>query len=276
MPIPSRRAFEFNDNSVASAYDAVWVPVVFRPWATRLLEEHPQWKGQRGLDIATGTGIVARLLADQVGPEGKVIGTDINDEMLSVAKERCAGLAPPVTFVKSPAHPLEISSDAVDVVVCQQGFQFFPDRRAAAGEMYRVLREGGRVVVSTWRSVEECPFVGVICRALNAIEESGMADTMRIPFDFLPESELASHFSSVGFVNVDVNQQEQDLVFGGGAKHAIEAAYSTPIAPQLRALPEEKQALFRNAMTELLGELSDDGVTMGRMASNVLVAEKSA
>ena len=60
MPIPSRRAFEFNDNSVASAYDAVWVPVLFRPWATRLLEEHPQWKGQRVLDIATGTGGFAR------------------------------------------------------------------------------------------------------------------------------------------------------------------------------------------------------------------------
>lgn len=270
------RAFEFSDNSVANAYDDVLVPILFHPWAVRLLEEHPQWEGQFVLDLATGTGVVARLLADQVGPEGKVVGTDINTEMLFRAKKRCAEVSSAVSFIESPAHPLEISRGAVDVVVCQQGFQFFPDRPAAAREMYRVLREGGRVVVSTWRPMTECEFFGVVGSALTAIEESGIADTMRVPFDFMPESELASHFNSAGFVNIDVKRREQDLVLDGGIKHAIQAAYATPIAPQLRALPEEKQASFRNAMIELLEKLSDDGVTMGRMVSNVLVAEKSA
>ena len=271
------RGFTFGDNSVASAYDDVLVPALFQPWAVRLVEEHPQWwEGRCVLDLATGTGVVAQLLADQVGPEGRVIGTDINGEMLSIAKKRCAGSTPAVSFIESPAHPLELSSDAVDVVVCQQGFQFFPDRRAAAGEMYRVLRKGGRVIASTWRPVTECELFGTICRALRAIGEEEIADMMRVPFDFMPESELASHFRSAGFASVDVRRQEQDLVLGGGVRNAIETAYSTPIGPRLQALPEEKQVLFQNAMTELLGELSDDGLTMGRMISNVLVAEKSA
>ena len=67
------RAFNFSDNSVASAYDDVLVPVLCRPWAVQLVEEHSGWENQCVLDLATGTGIVARLLADQVGPEGNVI-----------------------------------------------------------------------------------------------------------------------------------------------------------------------------------------------------------
>ncbi len=268
------RDFSFNGNSVANAYNEVLVPVLFEPWAVLLVEEHPQWKSRCVLDLATGTGVVAQLLAERVGPEGKVIGIDINSEMLSLAKKRCAGVAPAVNFIESPAHPLEVTDDAVDVIVCQQGFQFFPDRRAAAEEMHRVLRKGGRVIASTWRPVAECDFFRIICYALSAIEEPEIADMMRVPFDFMSESELASHFASVGFVNVEVTQQEQDLVFSGGVKHAIEATYSTPIAPKLRALPDERQVQFRKTLSELLHELSDDGITMGRMVSNVLSAEK--
>lgn len=267
--------FSFSANSVASAYDDVLVPVLFGPWAVRLVEEHGQWEGLCVLDLATGTGVLAQLLAEQVGPEGNVIGTDINSEMLSLAKNRCARVTPEVHFIESPAHPLEVSDDAVDVVVCQQGFQFFPDRRAAAEEMYRVLRKGGRVIASTWRPVAECDFFGIICHALSAIEESEIADMMRVPFDFMSESELVSHFSSAGFVDVGLTQQEQDLVFSGGVKYAIDAAYATPIRPKLRALPEKKQVLFRKKMAERLNELSGDGLTMGRMVSNVLSAKKS-
>ncbi len=266
--------FSFRDNSVAGAYNDVLVPVLFEPWAVGLVEDYGQWETMCVLDLATGTGVVARLLAERVGPKGKVIGADINSEMLTLAKDRCAGATQEVHFIESPAHPLEISDDAVDVVVCQQGFQFFPDRRAAAEEMYRVLHPGGRVVVSTWLPVTECEFFGIMCNALSAIEESEIADMMRIPFDFMPEPELASHFGSVGFVAVEVKRQEQDLVFSGGLQHAITAAYSTPIAPKLRALPEEKQIIFRKKMAELLNELSDDGLKMGRMVSNVLSARK--
>jgi len=266
--------FSFSGTSVADAYDDILVPALFEPWAVRLVEGYPPWEDHSVLDLATGTGIVARLLAERVGPKGKVMGVDINSEMLSLANKRCAGVTPAVDFIESPAHPLDVSDGAVGVIVCQQGFQYFPDKRAAAGEMYRVLQDGGRVIVSTWRPVTECEFFGVICNALSAIKESEIADMMRVPFDFMPESELALHFESAGFVNVEVKRQEQDLAFSGGIKHAVEAAYSTPIAPKLRALPEQKQVLFQKTITELLSDLSDDGLTMGLMVSNVLSGKK--
>ncbi len=266
--------FSFGDDSVAIAYDNFLVPILFEPWAIRLVDEYQPWKGQRILDLASGTGIVARLLGGQVGPKGKVVGTDINGEMLALAKTRCDGLTPAVQFIESPAHPLEVASDSIDVVVCQQGFQFFTDRRAAAQEIYRVLCHGGKVIVTTWRPVVECQFFGTICDVLNEMGESNISEMMRIPFDFMAESELTANFKSTEFVNVQVSRQEQDLLIEGGVTHAVEVAYATPIGPKLQAMPDERQIQFRKMLTEQLHELSDDGITMGRMVSNVLSAEK--
>jgi ubiquinone/menaquinone biosynthesis C-methylase UbiE len=266
--------FSFSDDSIADAYDSILVPIIFEPWAVRLVEENQPWEGRRVLDLATGTGIVAQRLSERVGPSGKVLATDVNGEMLALAAKRCSGSTPAVKFIECPAHPLEISSDSIDFVVCQQGLQFFPDRYAAVQEIYRVLRDGGQAIATTWRPVVECEFFGAICNALDAIGESEISELMRLPFDVMPESELTSHFDSAGFVNVKLWRQEQDLMIGGGVSHAIQVAYSTPIAPKLRELSGERQAQFRRTFTGLLSELSADGITMGRMVSNVLSAEK--
>jgi ubiquinone/menaquinone biosynthesis C-methylase UbiE len=268
------REFKFDHHSVASGYDSVLVPVLFAPWAVRIVDEHGPWEGRRVLDLATGTGVVAQLLAGRVGPGGEVVGTDINGKMLALARKRCGGLTPAVRFVESPAHPLEVASDSSDFVICQQGFQFFPDRRAAAREIYRVLCDGGKVVATTWRPVSECDFFGAICHALNLIGEPETSDMMRVPFDHMPESELNSGFEAAGFTSIQLRRQRQDLVIDGGVAHAIKVAYSTPIGPKLRALPAERQAQFRAALTRLLHELSDDGATMGQMVSSELSAEK--
>jgi SAM-dependent methyltransferase len=269
-----KQEFSFGDNTVASAYDNVLVRFLFEPWAARLIEENQPWEGRRVLDLATGTGIVAQQLAGHVGPGGNVIGTDINTEMLTLAKKRCADLSPTVKFIECPAHPLELNDSSIDFVVCQQGFQFFPDKLAAALEIYRVLRDGGKVIASTWLPVAECEYFGAICDALNSIGEPELADMMRVPFDFMPESELTAPFEAAGFVNVLIRQQEQDFVIDGGVTEAVDVAYSTPIGPKLRALPEKRQEEFRDSFADLLHELCNGGNTMGCMVSNVISAEK--
>jgi SAM-dependent methyltransferase len=248
--------------------------LLFEPWAVRLVEDYQPWEGRHVLDLATGTGIVAQQLAGKVGPSGSVIGADINAEMLALAKKRCADSTPAVRFIECPAHPLDIPDSSIDIVVCQQGFQFFPDKLAAALEIYRVLRDGGKVIASTWLPVADCEYFGAICDALNSIGEPELADMMRVPFDFMPESELTAPFEAAGFINVLIRQQEQDFVIDGGVTEAVDVAYSTPIGPKLRALPDERQDQFRKTFSELLHKLSDGGNTMGRMVSNVLSADK--
>ncbi|MGI9610871.1 MAG: class I SAM-dependent methyltransferase [Acidimicrobiia bacterium] len=266
-------AFDFGSSSVASAYDDVLAPILFEPWAALLLAEHSHWQGARVLDLATGTGVVAEALAGEVGLDGEVIGADINPEMLALAESRCADLSA-VSFIESPAEPLGLDEQSVDVVVCQQGFQFFPDRNAAASEIHRVLQRGGVAIATTWRPVAECEFFGILCDALVTIGEAELAATMRVPFDHMPAAELGGHFVEAGFESVAVDRHTLDFVLERGPEQALEVAYSTPIGPQLAELSEDLQAGFREALVEFAKELSDDGVTMGRMVSNVVRAKR--
>jgi len=266
--------FNFGDDSVAGAYDDVLVPVLFEPWAKALIEAHGPWDGRRVLDLATGTGIVSRLLARQVGQSGSVLGTDLNAEMLTVAAASINNESPNVDFVECPAENLECTDNSFDYVVCQQGFQFFSDKIASTKEIRRVLRDNGTAVVSVWRPITECHFFNTICETLESIGEAEIAGMMRAPFDFLPQRELEAAFEAAQFSSVDVHREELDLIMNGGVEHATRAAYSTPIGPKLRSLSQDIQTRFVDVLAKNVQELTADGVTMGQMASDVLVATK--
>ena len=268
--------FNFGDDAVAKSYDEVIVPYLFHPWTSRLVAEHGPWDGRQVLDAATGTGIVAQFIGERVGPDGQVVGADINPQMLAAAERRCADLVPAVELVESPAYPLDVGDDSFDVVVCQQGLQFFPERDAAAREMFRVSRDSGKLVVSTWEPVSECRGVGVICDALEEIGEPDIGDTMRVPFDHMPQDELVAHFECAGFAGIELEQQKIDLVLDGGLEKAIDLAYATPIGPQLVALSKEQQERFKSALIDRVAQQSNGATMMGRMVSNVLTAEKPA
>lgn len=266
--------FQFSDKSVASSYDDVLVPLIFDPWARQLLDDFPIWHNCRILDLATGTGIMTRLLAEHIGSEGSIIGVDINSEMLAIAKQKLGQTNANITFTESAAHPLNLPSNSVDVVVCQQGFQFFPDRSAAAKEIYRVLVPDGKAIISTWLPVSECHFFGAICDSLISIGESEIANMMRVPFDFIDRSELMSQFQNAGFKSISVSEKKMPFKVPGGIEEAISVAYATPIGPKLRSLPDEKQQRFRQNTKERLEKLTTDSVAIGQLASNVLEAEK--
>lgn len=266
--------FSFGDDSVARAYDDVLVPILFEPWAKALIDTYGPWDGRQVLDLATGTGIVSRMLAQQVGQSGSVLGTDLNAEMLIVAAASISNESPNVDFAECPAENLECTDNSFDYVVCQQGFQFFSDKIASVKEIRRVLRDDGTVIVSVWRPVTECHFFNTICETLESIGEAEIAGMMRAPFDFLPQSELETVFKSAEFSSVDVHREERDMIMSGGVEHATRAAYSTPIGPKLRSLSQEIQSRFVDVFAKNVQELAADGVTMGQMASDVLVARK--
>ena len=264
--------FSFSDDSVAGSYDDVLVPILFEPWGNALIDAYGPWEGKRVLDLATGTGILARLLAKRVGKSGSVLGTDVNAEMLKVAAKSMEDGSHVVKFLQCPAENLECKDNFFDYVVCQQGFQFFSNKIVAAKEIRRVLRGDGTVIVSVWRTVTECDFFNTICKTLESIGEAEIAEMMRAPFEFLPKSELEEAFKLAEFSSVVVHREERDLILSGGVEHAIRAAYATPIGPKLRSLPNEIQVRFADAFAESVRDLAAGGVTMGQMASDVLVA----
>ena len=152
--------------SAAQVYERELVPAIFGPWAPRVLDLAAPTTGERVLDVACGTGVVARLAAERVGADGRVVGLDLNPGMLVVARSLPVE-AGPIGWVQATAGRLPFPDGSFEVVCCQLGLQFFPDRAAALAEMARVLVPGGRMVVMVWRSIDHSPGFAVLAAALD-------------------------------------------------------------------------------------------------------------
>jgi ubiquinone/menaquinone biosynthesis C-methylase UbiE len=133
--------------------------------ARDLLDLVPPAVGERALDVACGTGAVARLVAERVAPTGRVIGLDIDAAMLAVG--RTVATHPNVAWLMADGQELPCDDGVFDLVFCQQGLQFLSDRLRALREMRRVLRSDGRLGISCWRTAENSPPYAAVERALE-------------------------------------------------------------------------------------------------------------
>ena len=282
--------FDFGSESVVAAYDDELVPRLFRPWALRLADQHGPWEGRRVLDLGTGTGVVTEVLRSRIGPGGSIHAVDANADMLAHARGKIvkhadvdegAGdeqVGAQVHFELMSADALRLGDHSIDVVVCQQAFQFFPDRTAAAAEILRVLNHGGTALLSAWLPVARCEIFGAICRALEEIGEPDLSATMRLPFDHLSPTDFEGAFASAGFSDVTVEEETMPVPGHGGVEAAVRFAYSTPIGPKLGELPVGQQSAFAQAFGERVASFASSGEPQednwGRMAAMVLHARK--
>src|SRR5262245_2671177 len=131
-------------SSAAEIYESFFVRCLFQQWTARMCDTGHLQSGQRVLDVACGTGVLARAAALRVAPGGHVIGGDINEGMLAVARRS----APAIEWHQCAAEQLPFDDGSFDAVLCQFGLMFFTDRDQAVHEMARVLRPGGRLAVA--------------------------------------------------------------------------------------------------------------------------------
>ena len=206
------------------------VPSLFRPWAEQLVGRVPLSSGARVLDVACGTGIVARLAAGRAGSAGHVVGVDVNPAMIAMARSVSAE----VDWREGDAAALPVADgETFDVVLCQQGLQFFPDRVKAVAEMRRVLAPGGRLGVSTWRSDEEMP----ILRELRRIAERHLGPVMDRRHSFPDGREMENLLADAGFEDVRVQPITRTIRFDDGqvfiSLNAMALAGMSPAAKDL-------------------------------------------
>ena len=140
----------------AEAYEEFFVPNMFARWPAHLLDLADVRAGDSVLDVACGTGIVARGAADRVGPSGSVTGVDLNENMLIVARR----VRPDLTWQQGDVAALPFPDDRFDAALCQMALMFFPDRTGAVREMARVTRSGGTVVIAVPAALDEQPAEG--------------------------------------------------------------------------------------------------------------------
>ena len=154
------------DGSAPELYERYIVPAVTALWAADLVEWAAPGPGERVLDVACGTGVVARLAAEGVGA-GRVVGLDINAGMLAVARSLPPRAGLPIEWHEGSALSMPFPDAAFDLVLCQLGLQFFPDRPAALREMRRVLSPSGRLGLSVYSSIEHDPVAYALADALD-------------------------------------------------------------------------------------------------------------
>jgi len=186
--------------SAAEIYEGFFIPALFREWPDRIIAAANIQAGQRVLDVACGTGILARAVAERVGPTGSVIGLDINEGMLTMAKRK----APNIEWKHGRAESLPFEDNTFDTVVSQFGLMFFENRLAAIHEMSRVLRPGGQLAIAVWGALEKTPGYAAMAALLERLFGSETAEALHAPYSLGDLEVLLPLFDDPNLQNIKV------------------------------------------------------------------------
>jgi len=217
--------------SIPELYERYMVPMIFAPYATDMAARIAAVQPAAVLETAAGTGVLTRALARELPPDAEITATDLNQAMLDEARRRLPER--PVRWQPADALALPFDDATFDVVVCQFGAMFFPDKPAAYAEARRLLRDGGRFLFSVWDRIEENHFVHVIQRELDALFPDDPPRFMaRIPHGYFDGDVIASHLRDGGFTKAP---QIEALAVTSHAPSAHDAAFAYCQGTPLRA-----------------------------------------
>jgi len=258
----------------AELYERHLVPAVTLPWAVDLVDRVGVHRGDRVLDIASGTGAVARVAAERIGDEGCVVGLDINLGMLEVARSLPSGL---IEWCEGSALALPFADGEFDVVLCQLGLQFFPDRSAAVQEMRRVLASGGRAGASVYTVIERNPATHALSDSLDRHLGQGASLAKRNEHSLADSEELSELFAAAGFEGIRVEMAQLTVRFASAAEYVHVQFAATPLAGLVSELdPAERDRLVSEVSADVGAALApysdDDGLAFPQEVHVVLVS----
>lgn len=256
--------------SAMQLYDELMVPRLFAPWGRLLVDRLAIGPGEAVLDVACGPGPTTRIAAERVGSGGRVTGCDVSGAMLAVAraKPRVTGGAA-INYVQGPADQLPVEDGTFDVVTCQQGLQFFPDRPAALAEMHRALRRGGRVGIAVWTEIDRSPAFWGLWNGIGEVLGAEPAARYRDgPFGFPDGERLGQELENAGFQDVRVSTDVLPVAFEDGPAQLVATLATTPLAADIAGLSAEQQ----QGLIESVGRTTGDGPIESQLESNLVLA----
>ena len=166
---------------------------------------------------------------------------------------------------------MNLPNASFDVIFCQQGLQFFPDRAAALREMRRVLKPSGRAVIAVWAELERNQIYAAFHAALHATAPSELAELITAPFSWPSGAALRAAAEDAGFRQVRLITRSLPMVLEGGLEQAVRAFAGTPTSPGVASLPQEVQTAFFTRLRQEMSQLLKDGKVIGEMTSNIIV-----
>lgn len=253
----------------AEAYERYLVPAFFKSWAIDLVGQGGLTPGDRVLDAGCGTGIVARFAAGTSNAV-RVTGVDHAPAYLAVARRLDSDRL--VRWYEADVAELPFAQAAFDVALCQQGVQFFGDRRQCVGELRRVLRPGGRLVASVWSSIDRSPGFAALAAALD--DEFGLdagAALRNGPFSMPDAGELAALTGACGFDRIEVVSHSLPARFPSTEQFVRRFLSSYPV-DAVKTRGEEAISTLLAEVRRLLGRADDRGELTFSIEANVVTA----
>ena len=236
------------DGTAPELYQRYLVPSITSLWAADLIERAQPKSGDAILDIACGTGVVARMAAERID-RGRVVGLDFNSGMLAVARlQPTTGTA--IEWMEGSALNLPFPDSSFDVVLCQLGLQFFPDRPLALREMKRILAPSGRLALSVYSAIERTPGADAFARALDHCLGPDASKIKRAEHIFPDANEVRALLSGAGFERVDVSTIAKQIAFPSLLDYVRFQLIATPMA----ALLQERSADEREKVIVAVAE----------------------
>ena len=261
----------YGGNSPAN-YERFFVPAIGAPLATDLIRIAALRPGERVLDVACGTGVVARLAGQQAGAAGTVAGLDVNPGMLAVARSATpTGMA--IEWHEASAEAMPLQDASFDVVLCQMGLQFMPDKRAALREMRRVLTPGGRRLIVNMPGPTPRLFT-IMAEALERHVGAQAAAFLHHVFSLHDEAEIQSLVRGGGFLDASVQSDTKALRVPAPEEFLWQYVQSTPLAGAVAQVDDYRRGLLERDVVEKWREFVKDRALVLEVRVVVATARK--
>lgn len=247
------------------------MPALLGQFAPKVADAATVVNGERVLDVACGTGVLAREILRRVGPSGSVAGIDPDPGMIEVAKE----ITPSVEWRQGRAESLPFSDGSFDAVVSQFGLMFFTDRAQAIREMLRVLTHGGRLVTAVWDSFQNIPAYALEVELLQRTAGQKAADALRAPFVLGDRDELTKLFSDVGIDSIEITSHSGTALFPS-IRIMVEADLRGWLPLMGVILPEEQISQILDEAEAVLGAYAtNDGQARFDVSAHLVTVKKT-
>lgn len=241
---------------VPENYERFFVPAIGRPLAEDLIHLAALQPGERVLDIACGTGIVARLASEKVGSTGSVTGLDVNPGMLEIARSiDLSGRQ--IEWFEGSAEEMPLPGEMFDVALCQLGLQFMEDKMAALREVQRVLVPGGRIYLNM-----PGPAAGIFNTLAEAMEHhvnTEAAGFIYQVFSLHNMAELHQLLTGAGFRNVSIEEKYKTFYLPAPGDFLWQYVYSTPLAPLFSEVSDATKKAFEHEVVKEWQHFSKNG-----------------
>jgi ubiquinone/menaquinone biosynthesis C-methylase UbiE len=265
---PSENRFS---DDVARGYEANLVPLIFTAYATDLAARVRSLNPDSVLEVACGTGVVTRALSATLARHCAIVATDLNQAMVEHGKQ--IGTDNPVTWRQADAMALPYSDGTFDLVVCQFGVMFFPDRVRAYREIRRVLRPGGSFLFNIWNGIAANEFAHVVSDAAGALFPADPPDFLsRTPHGHGSTAQIESDLSAAGFSAIEFHQRDDVSTAATPDLAAVAYCHGTPLRHEIEARDPIGLARVTAAATQALRERFGNGPISGRISAVVVVA----